>query len=165
MFMASNVINWLPSLLESLNLPDWVVSGAAPNFIIYSLASAINMVILKKFVFEDEIQSEFKTNKKNLKSSRTLLTKANNALDENQKALDKLKRKNSALERQEVESKKNINDMCHEIDVLQAIIEQLNANSISISKRYLVLKAKQSNDYNDDNDDNHINNETGYMKK
>lgn len=152
MFIASNVSSWLPGVLIQVHSPSWVIESQAPIFILYGLASGLNMLMLKRFVFEKEINADFSQNKKQLRIARTTLSKKVREIKNKEKELEKVKNERDGLKSQCSKQQSEMATMSTEIETLQISVEGLHGSLLSQIKRHASLKAeqnKESQQYND----------------
>lgn len=116
------------------------------------------MLMLKKFVFEKEINTEFSQNKKDLRTTRTALSKKDRELKEKERQLEKIVAERDKLKSTCGRQQTEISTMSTEIETLQISVEGLHGSLLSQIKRHASLKAeqnKESQQYNDyENSDN-----------
>jgi len=159
MFIASNISSWLPGVLMEIKSPNWVIESQAPIFILYGLASSINMLMLKKFVFEKEINSDFSKNKKELRIAKAALVKKEKEVAEHCKKLNKSEKERELLQGQCSKNQSEISNLRLEISTLQISVDGLHGSLLLQIKRHASLKAEQDkggqqyNDYDNKGDD------------
>ncbi|NWA73824.1 hypothetical protein HX775_18120 [Serratia proteamaculans] len=146
MFIASNISSWLPGVLTEAKVPDWVINSQSPIFILYGLASGLNMLMLKKFVFEKEINSEFSQNKKQLKLAKTTLSKKERELKDKEKEFESVTREVNEFRARCSKQQSEISTLNIEVETLQISVDGLHGSLLSQIKRHASLKAERNKD-------------------
>lgn len=169
MYIASNIPYWLPSTLKYLHSPKWMVASWGLLFLFYGTASAINMLILKRFVFEKEINSEAKVMRTTIKNSTRQTNKNKLEIAEQKKRIDSLEIELDKYKKS-CESKSNeISGLNTEIDTLQIALDATHGSMKSAIRRYAESKAsaeKSSTSYNqyESNEERSGDNKINYNK-
>ncbi|PUW12503.1 hypothetical protein AUN02_02935 [Cronobacter sakazakii] len=140
MFFAGNTAKWLPQQLESLGLPDWVHANVAPILIVYGLASGINFLILKKFVFEKEIASDYQALKKEKRNLCREGTKKDKLIKKKTEECNHLNEKYSKLKIICDQLQAKIIELKSEVESLENSIEIVYGQMHDQVKRYGALK-------------------------
>lgn len=142
MFAAGNIMQWLPSLMKKYDLPAWANESMAPVFIIYGLASGLNYLMLKNFIFMGEITTDYNKIKKEKSNLSRKLTANTKKLDQKSQECDTYRKKWLSLQddcKRHIDEKEKLT--C-EIADLELTLQALNGTMLSQMKKYSELKRK-----------------------
>lgn len=149
MFLASNVAEWLPSVLTFIHSANWIIASLTPKIIVYSLASSLNVLMLKKWVYEDEINSDAKKYRKKHRDSRKEVRELEKKIVSKDKSIES---KNKTIETQkdkEYESERTIFTLKAEIEEHKKEIFRITEDNEALDQMSYFHSAKIKDMYKD----------------